>query len=64
MNYSNTTTYKSFMARGSDTVNGGVQAEINNWHSTSAINTIKIFLQGGTNFGVGSTFTLYGISSA
>lgn len=63
MNYSNTTSYKSVLNRYNDTANV-LGAKVNLWRSTSAINTIKIYNYGGTNFGAGSTFTLYGIKAA
>ena len=61
-NYSNTTTYKTIVARGNST---GVEtfANVGLWRSTSAINAIEIRSSVGT-FDTGSTFTLYGIASA
>jgi hypothetical protein len=63
-NYSNTTTYKTMLAR-----NGGaafdVEASVQLWRSTSAINTLQLISgQGTPTFSVGSTFTLYGIKAA
>lgn len=64
MNYSNTTTYKTVLSRFSN-ANTGVDAIINLWRSTSAINEVKIGLTGsGGNYASGSTFTLYGILAA
>jgi hypothetical protein len=62
MNYSNTTTYKTILGRGSDT-NGWSIAGVGLWRSTSAINTIKVYVT-GTTFVTGSTFSLYGIAAA
>jgi len=61
-NYSNTTTYKSILSRGSlpDTE---VTLICATWRSTSAINQVKIFSYSG-NLETGSTFTLYGIAAA
>jgi len=62
-NYSNTTTYKTTLLRGSDT--GGsseVGMGVSLWRNTSAINRLD-FTLGGT-WSVGDTFTLYGILKA
>jgi hypothetical protein len=62
MNYSNTTTHKTTLNRtNSDSF---VQARVGLWRSTSAINTIKYGPGDGSNWGVGTTFTLYGILKA
>ena len=60
-NYSNSTTYKTFVGRfASSTINGGIVAL---WRSTSAITSIEI--RTDTNaFDTSSTFTLYGIKAA
>jgi hypothetical protein len=67
-NYSNTTTYKSFLItynsqQSVNTVNtlGAVSGL---WRSTSAINTVRIVNKNGTNLYSGSTITLYGIKVA
>lgn len=62
MNYSNTTTYKTFLGRGGSAEKNLV-ATVNLWRSTAVINTIKIF-QSANNMATGSTFTLYGIKAA
>lgn len=62
-NYSNTTTYKTLLARGSSSVSR-VGAFVSLWRSTSAITAIEIYNESGANFTSGSTFTLYGIKSA
>ena len=58
-NYSNTTTFKTVLARGNDSAY--VFAYTNLWRSTAAINTIYLFSDTASNFAVGSTFSLYGI---
>jgi hypothetical protein len=65
MNYSNTTTYKTLIARGGAGTGTYLDAVVSLWRSTSAITSIS-FTQdsGSTNFASGSTFTLYGIASA
>ena len=63
MNYSNTTTYKTILTRQSNS-GAAAQALVGLWRSTSAINTVKLYLADGNNFLSGSTFTLYGILSA
>jgi hypothetical protein len=63
MNYSNTTTFKTALARSG---NAGIAtaAVVNLWRSTAAINQIVIWDYTGENFKTGSTFTLYGIKAA
>ena len=60
MNYSNTTTYKTFLSRAS-TAGNGVDAIVNLWRNTAAITSIK--LSGGQNYATGTTATLYGIKA-
>jgi hypothetical protein len=65
MNYSNSTTNKTFISRG-DGVSNTNYAVISNaclWRSTSAINSITVASE-NYNFSSGSTFTLYGIKAA
>jgi hypothetical protein len=62
-NYSNTTTYKTVVARSSVTGNR-VAATVNLWRSTSAITELRFNILGGDTFASGTTFTLYGILSA
>jgi hypothetical protein len=62
MNYTNTTTYKTYIGRGNDAGNN-VTATVGLWRSTSAINRIDISPYAST-FTSGSTFTLYGIKAA
>jgi hypothetical protein len=61
-NYSNTTTNKTAIHRFSE-ANIGTEAAISSWNSTAAINSITINTN-ANNFGIGSTFSLYGIASA
>jgi hypothetical protein len=65
-NYSNTTTYKTVVSR-SGTSSGsypGTEAIVGLWRSTSAINSVKIFLSSTNTWNVGTTFTIYGIAAA
>lgn len=65
MNYSNTTTFKTCISRGSALVEfNGVDATVSLWRNTSAITAINVLGGGGANFSIGSTFTLYGIKAA
>jgi hypothetical protein len=66
MNYANTTTYKTILTNRSVTDASGYSlgAEVGLWRSTAAISTVLLFVQSGTNFDTGSTFTLYGIKAA
>lgn len=62
-NYSNTSIYKTMLARSSN--NGaGTNTEVGLWRSTSAINYIKLIGGSGNNFDSGTVFSLYGIKSA
>jgi hypothetical protein len=63
MNYSNATTYKTVISR-SNNAAAGVDALVNLWRNTAAINSIKIFLTSSINLASGCTFTLYGIKAA
>jgi hypothetical protein len=67
MNYANTTTYKTVIARSGQqggTYNG-VELFAGTWRATpAAINSVTV-MQGGTRtFSTGSTFNLYGITAA
>jgi hypothetical protein len=65
MNYSNSTTNKTLLARWNSATGGtypGVAATVGLWRNTSAINAIEVFLGSG-NINSGSTFTLYGIKA-
>ena len=62
-NYSNATTYKSILGR-SNIAGWGLRQGVSLWRSTSAINTIQLFADGGANFATGTQATLYGILAA
>lgn len=62
MNYSNATTYKTFLSR-ANRASGGVDAIVGLWRSTSAITSITIF-PAANSFVTGTTFSLYGIKAA
>ena len=68
MNYSNSTTFKTVLSRHSNgsTSNGpGTEAIIGLWRDTSAIHTVTVKQNSGSNnLDTGSTFTLYGIAAA
>ena len=61
MNYSNTTTFKTTLSRGSN-ANTGVTAACHLWRNTAAITSMTI-LNNASTFSTGSTFTLYGIKA-
>lgn len=64
MNYANTTTNKTAINRFNNAGNI-VNAEVGLWRSTSAITTVSLTAETGSNdFQSGSTFTLYGIKAA
>lgn len=63
MNYANSTTYKTILAR-SNATDSEVVAWVNLWRSTSAITSILVRSAGGGGFVSGSTLTLYGIAAA
>ena len=62
MNYSNTTTNKTVIARGSAAGNL-VRASVGLWRSTAAITSLDIGPNSGT-FSTGTVLTLYGIAAA
>jgi hypothetical protein len=66
-NYSNTTTFKSAIARtgsvGSSSYAGSEIAAFL-WRSTSAINQIQFTIGNGANFTTDTTITIYGIKAA
>ena len=63
MNYSNTTTNKTVLARASSQQEG-VEATVGMWNSTAAITSMTFDLVSTRTFSVGSTLTLYGIKAA
>jgi hypothetical protein len=62
MNYSNSSTYKTCIARGSNAAND-VEAIVGLWRSTSAITSITVRPSGGL-MKTGTVLTLYGIQAA
>ena len=63
MNYSNTTTNKTVLARPSS-AGQGVDATVGMWNSTAAISSMTFDLASTRTFSAGSTFTIYGIKAA
>lgn len=66
MNYANTTTFKTVVARSGHGTTGSALtlANVGLWRSTAAITSVS-FVQGGAqSYKAGSTFTLYGIKAA
>ena len=63
MNYSNTTTYKSYVARGNNPASR-VRGFVGLWRNTAAITSITIFNNAASNYTNTTTFTLYGIKAA
>jgi len=61
MNYSNSTTYKTILARANSASNA-VRASVGLWRNTSAITSVAVIASSG-NFISGSTFSLYGIKA-
>ena len=61
-NYSNSTTYKTVLARG-NLSSSYVHAGVGLWRSTSAITSMYIYVYGGYNWNSGTTFSLYGIQA-
>lgn len=67
--YSNSTTYKTMLARGGNATSVGsgnyyMGAMVGLWRQTQAITSITLAPYVGPNFVSGSTFTLYGIQAA
>ena len=63
MNYSNTTTYKTILARFSQP-SADTGAFVNLWRNTAAITSLTFYGNDGGSIAAGSTFTLFGISAA
>lgn len=66
MNYSNSTTYKTVLARGGNVLDI-TSANVGLWRSTAAVTSITIwpgYNGAGYTFTSGSTFTIYGIEAA
>ena len=62
-NYSNTTTFKTCIARAS-LADNQTRVTVGLWRNTNAITSLTISHASSINFNVGSTFTLYGIAAA
>jgi hypothetical protein len=60
--YANTNVFKSALGR-LNLADGGLDAVVGLWRSTSAISAVKAFVSSGT-FDSGSTFSLYGLAAA
>jgi hypothetical protein len=63
MNYANTTTYKTVLARMNNT-SYGVGASVGLWRATPVAITSVEASAAGNNFAVGTTASLYGIAAA
>ena len=61
-NYSNSTTYKTALAKGGG-ADYGTEAYVGLWRNTAAITSITVLPSSG-NLASGSTITLYGIKAA
>lgn len=62
MNYSNSTTYKTAIAR-NGVASAGVYAQVGLWRNTAAITSVTVYGDAG-NLASGTTLTLYGIAAA
>jgi hypothetical protein len=62
MNYSNTTVNKTYFLKDVYSASAVIQ-RAGLWRNTNAISTVVIGNDGGVNFAIGSTFTLYGIAA-
>jgi hypothetical protein len=63
MNYANTTTNKTYLAR-ANTASQIVEAAVGLWRSTAAITNMELSLLSSHTFSAGTSFTLYGIKAA
>jgi hypothetical protein len=61
-NYSNGTTYKTVLSQGGNTTDY-IFEWVNTWRSTSAITSMELKVDDGSNFAIGSTFSIYGIQA-
>jgi hypothetical protein len=62
MNYSNTTTNKTYLSRHSSAA-ASTEAVVGLWRSTAAITSVLIEGNSGNQFASGCVFTLYGIKA-
>ncbi len=63
MNYSNSTTYKTFLTRANWGANNEVTASVSLWRNTAAVTSISMTTN-LNGFATGTTFTLYGVKAA
>jgi hypothetical protein len=63
-NYSNSTTYKTSICRGSNAAGGDVTSTVCLWRNTAAITSITCYSGASANLAVGTTLALYGIVAA
>lgn len=65
MNYSNTTTFKTLLARWNQIlgIDNSTTTSVGLWRSTAAVTSITFVASAG-NFNSGSSFTIYGIKAA
>ena len=61
MNYANTSTYKTILSRANNAA-AGTDAIVGLWRSTSAINSITVYV--ASSWASGAIFSLYGIKAA
>jgi len=62
-NYSNSTTYKTFLSRVSKATQQA-EANVTMWRNTNAITSVQVLVSSSGVYKSGSTFTLYGIAAA
>jgi len=62
-NYSNSTTYKTALAR-ANAASTGTDAVAGLWRNMAAITSMTVLMNASATFKSGSTFTLYGIKAA
>ena len=63
MNYANTNVYKTVLGK-TGNPNNGITMGTAVWRSTSAVNSIRLYTAGASNWQAGSILTLYGIAAA
>lgn len=66
-NYTNTTTFKTVVSRGSNAGGtiAGATAAVSLWRKTpEAVTSMTVLTTSGATFSIGSTFTLYGVKAA
>jgi len=63
LNYANTSTFKTTVGTGTQG-SGGLSAHAGLWRSTSAINSVTLFIASSLTFATGTVATIYGITAA